>query len=90
MSGGVLVIAIDGPAATGKGTLARRLAGHFGLRHLDTGLLYRAVADALLARGGSLSDEDAAVAAAASLDFAGFDRRASPRTRSARRRRASP
>ncbi len=40
-----LVIAIDGPAASGKGTLARRLAGHFGLRHLDTGLTYRAVAD---------------------------------------------
>ncbi len=37
------VIAIDGPAASGKGTLARRLAAHFGLRHLDTGLLYRAV-----------------------------------------------
>jgi len=38
-----LVIAIDGPSASGKGTLARRLAGHFGLPHLDTGLLYRAV-----------------------------------------------
>ena len=38
-----LLIAIDGPAASGKGTLARRLAGHFGLPHLDTGLLYRAV-----------------------------------------------
>ncbi len=38
-----MIIAIDGPAASGKGTLARRLASHFGLRHLDTGLLYRAV-----------------------------------------------
>jgi cytidylate kinase len=38
-----LVIAIDGPSASGKGTLAKRLAGHFGLPHLDTGLLYRAV-----------------------------------------------
>jgi len=38
-----LVVAIDGPSASGKGTLARRLAGHFGLPHLDTGLLYRAV-----------------------------------------------
>jgi CMP/dCMP kinase len=39
----VTVIAVDGPAASGKGTLARRLAAHYGLRHLDTGLLYRAV-----------------------------------------------
>ena len=38
-----LVIAIDGPSASGKGTLAKRLAAHFGLPHLDTGLLYRAV-----------------------------------------------
>ena len=38
-----LLIAIDGPAASGKGTLAKRLAAHFGLPHLDTGLLYRAV-----------------------------------------------
>src|SRR5215472_11783070 len=37
-----LIIALDGPAASGKGTLARRLAAHYGLRHLDTGLLYRA------------------------------------------------
>ena len=41
-----MVIAIDGPAASGKGTLARRLAAHYGLPHLDTGLLYRAVARA--------------------------------------------
>ena len=39
-----MIIAIDGPAASGKGTLGKRLAGHFGLRHLDTGLIYRAVA----------------------------------------------
>ena len=45
------VIAIDGPAASGKGTLARRLAAHYGLPHLDTGLLYRATACALLDRG---------------------------------------
>jgi len=42
-SGGPIVIAVDGPAASGKGTLARRLAAHYGLHHLDTGLLYRAV-----------------------------------------------
>jgi CMP/dCMP kinase len=41
--GGPLVIAVDGPAASGKGTLARRLAAHYGIHHLDTGLLYRAV-----------------------------------------------
>jgi CMP/dCMP kinase len=43
MMGGPLVIAVDGPAASGKGTLARRLAAHYGIHHLDTGLLYRAV-----------------------------------------------
>ena len=46
-----MIIAIDGPAASGKGTLAKRLAAHFGLPHLDTGLLYRAVARALLDSG---------------------------------------
>ena len=69
-----LVIAIDGPAASGKGTLARRLARHYGLRHLDTGLTYRAVADALLASGTSLDDEDAALGAAHSLDFGSLDK----------------
>lgn len=54
------VIALDGPAASGKGTLARRLAKHYGLRHLDTGALYRAVALRLLRSGG-----DPAVAAQA-------------------------
>ena len=39
-----MIIAIDGPAASGKGTLGKRLAAHYGLRHLDTGLIYRAVA----------------------------------------------
>jgi cytidylate kinase len=68
-----LVIAIDGPAASGKGTLARRLAEHFGLRHLDTGLTYRAVADELLAVGTELDDEDAAVAVAENLDFSRLD-----------------
>lgn len=69
------VVAIDGPAASGKGTLARRLAKHFGLRHLDTGLTYRAVADRMLASGADLGDEDAAVAAAATLDFGALDAR---------------
>ena len=46
-----MIIAIDGPAASGKGTLGKRLAAHYGLRHLDTGLLYRAVAKALLDAG---------------------------------------
>jgi cytidylate kinase len=69
-----ILIAIDGPAASGKGTLARRLAEHFGLRHLDTGLTYRAVADALLSDGADLGDEEAAVAAAARLDFGALDR----------------
>jgi CMP/dCMP kinase len=63
-----MIIAIDGPAASGKGTLAKRLAAHFGLRHLDTGLLYRAVAKSLLDAGAALEDEARAVAAAQSLD----------------------
>ena len=63
-----MIIAIDGPAASGKGTLARRLATHFGLRHLDTGLLYRAVAHKLVAAGHSLQDRDRAREAARSLD----------------------
>jgi CMP/dCMP kinase len=68
-----VIIAIDGPAASGKGTLGRRLAAHFGLRHLDTGLLYRAVAKALLDAGHPLDDRARAVAAARALDPARFD-----------------
>ena len=68
-----MIIAIDGPAASGKGTLGKRLAAHFGLRHLDTGLIYRAVAKALLDTGTALEDQDAAVAAARGLDPAQFD-----------------
>jgi CMP/dCMP kinase len=67
-----LVIAIDGPAAAGKGTLARRLARHFGLPHLDTGLLYRAVARRLLDEGEDPTDGAAAEAAARALDPADF------------------
>ncbi|WP_407528604.1 (d)CMP kinase [Methylobacterium oryzisoli] len=62
-----MVIAIDGPAASGKGTLARRLALHYGLPHLDTGLLYRAVALALLDADRDLADPAAAEDAARSL-----------------------
>jgi CMP/dCMP kinase len=58
------VVAIDGPAASGKGTLARRLADRFGLAHLDTGKLYRATALIVLQGGGDPADAAAAVAAA--------------------------
>jgi CMP/dCMP kinase len=68
-----MIIAIDGPAASGKGTLAQRLAAHYGLRHLDTGAIYRAVAHALMAQGADLDDEAAAVRAAQNLDPATFD-----------------
>ena len=68
-----LVIAIDGPAASGKGTLARRLAAHFNLPHLDTGLLYRATACALLDEGLPLDDEEAATVAARGLSLTDFD-----------------
>ncbi|MHA1554153.1 MAG: (d)CMP kinase [Alphaproteobacteria bacterium] len=67
-------IAIDGPAASGKGTLARRLADRFGLNYLDTGLTYRAVAAAMIAGGNSLDDAQAAVAAARKVDLATLDR----------------
>ena len=59
-----LVIAVDGPAAAGKGTLARRLAAHYGLRHLDTGSLYRATALRVLRASGDPAGEAEAAAAA--------------------------
>ena len=68
-----MIVAIDGPAASGKGTLARRLAQYFGLPHLDTGLLYRATARALLDEGRDLADVAAAVAAARGLALLDFD-----------------
>jgi cytidylate kinase len=61
------VIAVDGPAASGKTTLARRLATHFGLDFLDTGLLYRAVAWKLLQAGKPFTDTASAAAAAAAV-----------------------
>ena len=63
-----MIIAIDGPAASGKGTLGKRLAHHYGFRHLDTGVIYRAVAQALLEAGADLTNEALAVAAALELD----------------------
>src|ERR1700759_1681772 len=63
-----MIIAIDGPAASGKGTLGKRLAHHYGYRHLDTGVIYRAVAKALMDIGAELTDEARAVAVAMELD----------------------
>ena len=62
-----LVIAIDGPAASGKGTLARRLAAALGIAHLDTGLLYRATGRRVLLTGGDPADATVALRAAESL-----------------------
>ncbi|MGP9822805.1 (d)CMP kinase [Salinarimonas sp. NSM] len=67
------VIAVDGPAASGKGTLSKRIAAHYGLAHLDTGLLYRAVARLLLDKNRPLDDEKAAEAAAYALNLAFMD-----------------
>jgi cytidylate kinase len=66
----ITVIAVDGPSAAGKGTLARRLAAHFGLRYLDSGSLYRAVAARLMRDGADLNDRSLAVAAAEDLNEA--------------------
>jgi cytidylate kinase len=71
-----MIIAIDGPAASGKGTIAKRLSAHYRLPHLDTGLLYRAVGKALLDAGVALDDVAKAEAAARALDPARFDENA--------------
>jgi len=63
-----MIIALDGPAASGKGTLAKKLAKHYGLGHLDTGALYRAVARDMIAAGIALDDEQAATATADNID----------------------
>ncbi len=63
-----MIISIDGPAASGKGTIAKRVAGHYGLAYLDTGTLYRAVARDTLARGQDPVDLAAALRSARALD----------------------
>lgn len=60
-----MIVAVDGPTASGKGTIARALSAHFGLPHLDTGLLYRAVGRQCLLDGGDPNDPVAALAACA-------------------------
>ena len=65
-----MILAVDGPAASGKGTIAKALAEHFGLPHLDTGLLYRATALNLLAMGG---DPESEFAAARATDLSQID-----------------
>lgn len=71
-----MIIAIDGPAASGKGTLGRRLAKHFGLQHLDTGLLYRAVASAMIEQGVSLLSDVKAGEIARTIDVSQLDEKA--------------
>jgi len=68
-----MIIAVDGPAASGKGTLAKRLAAHFSLAYLDTGLTYRAVAAAMHMMGVSFDDVEAAVGAANAMDLSALD-----------------
>ena len=69
-----MIVAIDGPAAAGKGTLARRLAAHLNVPHLDTGLLYRAVGRRVLDAAGDPADPRAAIAAARALGPADLER----------------
>ncbi len=68
-----MIVAVDGPSASGKGTLARRLAAALDFAFLDTGLLYRAVGTAVLAAGGDPADPATALAAARDLDLAALD-----------------
>jgi cytidylate kinase len=68
-----MIIAIDGPAASGKGTIARQIAAVYGLHHLDTGLLYRAVAKAMLDGGYPPEDAERATEAAVRLDPTKFE-----------------
>jgi len=86
------VIAVDGPAASGKGTIARALAGHFDLPHMDTGLLYRAVALNLWRWGGDPTSEFEALRACDDLGFDPSDEelRSEPVSRIASRVSAYP
>jgi cytidylate kinase len=68
-----MIIAVDGPTASGKGTVAKHLAEYYGLKRLDTGSLYRAVGLAVLDAGGDPGNEAAAVSAAEALDLAAID-----------------
>ena len=68
-----LIIAVDGPVASGKGTISRALADHYGLPHLETGSLYRAVAVVLLERGLTICDDLAAVEVARTLNISDID-----------------
>ena len=68
-----VIIAVDGPAASGKGTLARRIAAHFNYAYLDTGSLYRALAYDVLRRGGAPTDASAGLRAAKALNLAMLD-----------------
>jgi len=68
-----MIIAVDGPAASGKGTIARHIASVYGLHHLDTGLLYRAVAKAMLDAGYPPDDAKHATAMAIRLDPGRYD-----------------
>lgn len=70
------IIAIDGPAAAGKGTLSRQIAEAYGFQHLDSGLTYRATAKALLDAGLPLDDEAVATRIALAVDLGGLDRTA--------------
>src|SRR6218665_2038090 len=73
MPGAAMIIAVDGPAASGKGTLAAGLARHYGLPQLDTGLLYRAVGRAVAGLEDTPGFEAAAIAAARAIDTGHLD-----------------
>lgn len=68
-----MIIAIDGPAASGKGTLSKQLAAHYTLNHLDTGLLYRALGQHMMVQGLSEHDEDRLAEIARTLEIKRFD-----------------